>query len=155
MDLRETLGECDLFRGTSDADRDRVIALGRRCRFEDGQVIVQEDEEAIEFFIIAEGRGEVEVKWPFSENGRHQIGVVKRGDLIGEIALVDRCLRSATVKALGSVEALAIPNDALRRLLDGSPPLGFRVMENVARLLARRIRETNMKLRNTIANLMY
>ena len=80
---------------------------------------------------------------------------MKRGDLIGEVTFVDRNLRSATVKALGAVEALAIPNDALRRLMEESPPLGFRVMENVARLLARRIRETNLKLRNTIANLLY
>ena len=40
-------------------------------------------------------------------------------------------------------------------LMEEEPRLGFRVMENIARLLARRIRETNLKLRNTIANLLY
>jgi hypothetical protein len=48
-----------------------------------------------------------------------------------------------------------MPNDGLRRLLEENPALGYRVMENVARLLAGRIRETNLKLRNTIANLLY
>jgi CRP-like cAMP-binding protein len=155
MSLRETLAQSELFRGTSEEERDLVIALGRPCSFEDGQVIVREDDEAQELYLFAEGRGEVEIKWPFGEGGQHMIGQVKRGDLIGEVTLVDRCLRSATVKALGRVEALVIPNQALRKLLEERPPLGYRVMENVARLLARRIRETNLKLRNTIANLIY
>jgi CRP/FNR family cyclic AMP-dependent transcriptional regulator len=155
MDLNEALGRSELFRGVLEADRARVAALARLCAFEDRAPVVREDEEAQDLFLIVEGRGEVEVKWPFSEGESQQIGIVRQGDLIGEVTLVDRCLRSATVRAVGPVKAVAIPHEGLRRLLEENPALGYRVMENVARLLAGRIRETNLKLRNTIANLLY
>jgi len=74
---------------------------------------------------------------------------------VGEIALVDLCTRSATVQAVGPLLAVVLPNDRLRRLFEEDPLLGYRVMGNLARLLAGRIRETNLKLRNTIANLLY
>ena len=148
------LARCELFRGLSEAERDRVLALARACVFEDGASVVREDDEAKDLFVIVAGRGEVEVAWPFGAGHPHRIGEVRRGDLIGEMTLVDRCLRSASVRAVGTVEALAIPHDELRRLLEESPVLGYRIMENVARLLALRMRETNLKLRNTIASLL-
>ncbi|HVY61432.1 MAG TPA: cyclic nucleotide-binding domain-containing protein [Planctomycetota bacterium] len=153
--VRDALVKCELFRGLGDEDRARVFGLARACSFGDGAPIVREDEEAKELFLIVDGRADVQVRWPFKEGDSQQIGQVRRGDVIGEVALVDRCLRSATVRAVGPVEAVAVPNDALRRLCEESPPLGYRVMENVARLLAGRMRETNLKLRNTIANLIY
>ncbi len=155
MDIRAALGRSDLFRGVTEADLDRLAALAKPRSFEDGAPIVREDEEAKELYLIVEGRAEVEVRWPFAEGESQQIGLIRRGDAIGEVTLVDRCLRSATVRALGRVDAVAIPNDGLRRACEEAPALGFRVMENIARLLAARIRETNLKLRNTIANLLY
>ncbi len=155
MDIRDALGRSELFRGISDADRERVAALAGECVFEDGAAIVREDDEAKELFLIVEGRCAVEVKWPFADGEPQQIGQIRRGGVIGEVTLVDRCLRSATVRAVGKVQAVKFQNEALRRLLEESPPLGYRVMENVARFLAGRMRETNLKLRNTIANLIY
>jgi CRP-like cAMP-binding protein len=149
----DALAKSELFRGLSDDDRGRVLALGRAASVADGALVVREDEEATEIFLVVEGRGDVIVRVPFAEAAQ-VIGSVKRGDVIGEVALVDRCLRSASVRAQGPLEAIAIPNEALRRLLEERPPLGFRVMENVARLLAGRMRETNLKLRNTIASLL-
>jgi len=155
MDLREALIRSPLFRGVTDEERDQIATFARISTFGDGEPIVREDEEARELFLLADGRAEVEVKWPFGDGEAQQIGTLRRGDVIGEVTLVDRCLRSATVRSVGRVEAVAIPNDRLRELLGASPSLGYRVMENVARLLASRIRESNLKLRNTIANLLY
>jgi CRP-like cAMP-binding protein len=160
MDVKAAFSRSDLFRGVSDAELDRIVPLARSVAFEDGKLIVAEDEEAKDLFLIVEGRGTVEVRWPYpDEDGGglsfQQIGAIKRGDIIGEVTLVDRHLRSATVRAQGKVEAIALPNEALRRLLEESPLLGYRVMENLARYLASRIRAANLKLRNTIANLLY
>src|SRR5437773_185819 len=111
--IRDALAKCELFRGLSDADRERVVGLARVCLFGDGAPLVREDEEAKELYLIVDGRADVQVRWPFKEGDAQQIGQVRRGDVIGEVALVDRCLRSATVKAVGPVEAVAFPYDAL------------------------------------------
>lgn len=168
MDLRLALARSALFRDVPPDDLALLSTLASLRKFRDREPIVREDEEAKDLFVIVSGRAEVEVRWPFAGAAEsagagaaagadytQQIGVVREGDAIGEVALADRCLRSATVRAVGPVQAVALPNEALRRLLDQNPALGYRVMTAVARVLAARIRETNLKLRNTIANLIY
>jgi hypothetical protein len=116
----DALSRSELFRGLQEEDRGRVLALARPCAFADQALVVREDDDGAEIFLIVDGRGDVIVKVPFADAAQ-AIGQVRRGDVIGEVALV---------------------------------ALGFRIMENVARLLAGRIRETNLKLRNTIASLL-
>jgi CRP-like cAMP-binding protein len=155
MEPREALAANALFRDLAPEEIAKIAALATPRRFADGERVVVEDEEAKELFLILDGRAEVEVRWPLVPQETQQIGRLRAGDAIGEVALVDRCLRSATVRAVGPLETIAIPNAALRKALEESPRMGYRVMEAIARLLAARIRETNLKLRNTIANLSY
>jgi CRP/FNR family transcriptional regulator len=156
MEPLDALARSGIFRDVPKEDLARLSTLAEPRRFQDRDVIVREDEEAREIFVIVSGRAEVELRWPMAQGEEsQQIGTLREGDAIGEVALVDRCLRSATVRAVGNVTALAIPNEGLRRLMDATPALGYRVMSAIARLLAGRMRDTNLKLRNTIANLIY
>ncbi|MGH7293282.1 MAG: cyclic nucleotide-binding domain-containing protein [Polyangiaceae bacterium] len=159
MDLREAVEHSSLFRDVAPEDVDRIAAMASLRRFATGDIVVREDEEARDLFLICAGRAEVEVRSPLREGAQgeavQRLGTLRSGDVIGEIALVDRCLRSATVRATGALEVVVIPNEALRKTLTAAPALGYLVMTNVAKLLAARIRETNLKLRNTIANLSF
>lgn len=64
------------------------------------------------------------------------------GDIFGELAMLDDERRSATVKALDEVEAIAILGPDMRRLLFEHPGIAVKLIIS----LGRRLRETNERL---------
>ena len=54
------------------------------------------------------------------------------GDFFGEIALVSRKPRTATVTATSPVLALVITEQAFRRLLEEQPAIGVKVLRSLA-----------------------
>jgi CRP-like cAMP-binding protein len=69
--------------------------------FRDGETVTREGEPGEEFYIVTEGRLRV------SQHGA-LVRELGPGDFLGEIALVDGRPRTATVTAVGPVEALVI-----------------------------------------------
>jgi CRP-like cAMP-binding protein len=71
-----------------------------------------------------------------------------RGQSFGEIALVDRGLRSATVRAaLDHTTMLMLPRDALVSLCETYSQLGYRLMYNLAADLALKLRLIDLRTR--------
>jgi CRP-like cAMP-binding protein len=70
-------------------------------------------------YLIAGGRVEVE-----SASGRV---LLEEGDFFGEIALLSREPRSATVTALRTTDLLILDADDFRRLVDRLPDVGAKV----------------------------
>ena len=82
-----------------------------------GKVIFQEGEEGDQMFVIQKGR----VKVSRSIGGKEQIlAILEKGDFFGEMAIVARIKRTATVSALEPVRLLAFNRegflDCLRQL---------------------------------------
>jgi MFS family permease len=81
-------------------------------RFEDGERIVTVGEVGDRFYILASGRAEVRVPG-------HPTHRLEAGDSFGEIALLRDVLRTATVTAIGEVEALVIERDVFVAAVSG------------------------------------
>ena len=71
-----------------------------------------------------------------------QLAVLGKGDFFGEMAIFDREVRSATVRAKGEVRALTIDKRAFLRRITGDPSLAFRIVER----MSRRIRELDAEI---------
>jgi CRP-like cAMP-binding protein len=69
-----------------------------------------------------------------------------KGDLFGDLGLLDGGLRSASARALESSVVLRIPNSAVLPILQGSQEL----MWNVVRLLAQRLRAMDEALSDSV-----
>ena len=54
------------------------------------------------------------------------------GDIFGEMALLDREPRSATVRALGEVRVLTLDKQTFMRSVHEDPSLAFRVLQTMA-----------------------
>ena len=94
-----------------------------------GRVLMREGERGREFFVLLRGSADV------LRNGR-KINQLGDGDFFGEIALVSRSVRTATVTTTGPSRVLVMHERAFRALLDHMPQIQIRVLEALADRLA-------------------
>src|SRR3989442_12547357 len=97
----EMLAEVDLFSGVSKKDLRRIRAAGKEVTFSAGRTIVEQGDTGVAFHLILEGKAKVDVHG----RGRRGLGP---GDYFGEISLIDRGPRSATVTADNDVHTFAM-----------------------------------------------
>ena len=112
-------------------------ALGKV--YHDREIIVRQGEAGDGLFVIQEGQLEI-----LSENaGREtRLRVAGKGELIGEMAVFDRQVRSATVRALGEARVLTVDRKNFLRRINEDPSLAFRIVET----MSRRIRELSVEV---------
>jgi CRP-like cAMP-binding protein len=111
---------------------ERTGALGRV--YQDGEPIVRQGEVGDCMYVIQEGQVEVVV-----EEGDKEVRlmVLGTGELFGEMAIVEREVRMATVRALGQVRVLTIDQKNFLRRIHEDPSLAWRVVQT----MSHRIRE--------------
>jgi len=118
------LASVPLLESLNDAERAKLADVLQPREFADGEVVVREGDVGNEFFIVEEGEA-VALKNIQSSDGLITQEVVKhykRGDYFGELALLHRTPRAATVKAAetnrhGALKVAALDADAFTRLL--------------------------------------
>jgi len=116
-------------------------ALGKV--FEDGEIIIQQGEVGNCMYVIQDGKVEVLI----GKDGQEvQIAVRGEGEFIGEMAIFERDVRSATVRALGPVRMLTIDKKNFLRRISQDPSLAFRVVESMSRRI-RELSEENAQLK--------
>jgi CRP/FNR family transcriptional regulator, cyclic AMP receptor protein len=111
-------------------ERAAVEALGRPTSFPRGSVIMFEGEPEERLILVLAGRVKVTRTGP---DGREVIlGIRDPGDLLGELAFIDRQPRSATVVALEPVQSLMMPGSRFREHLEQTPRVALVLLEVVA-----------------------
>jgi CRP-like cAMP-binding protein len=105
--------------------------------FADGQVIVRQGQVGNGLYIIVSGAVRI-------VGGTTELERMGPGDFFGELSVIDREPRSATVVAEGSTSCLALASWDLDELLARSP----RLAQNLLRGLAGRLRRADARLRD-------
>ncbi|MBA2610151.1 MAG: cyclic nucleotide-binding domain-containing protein [Actinobacteria bacterium] len=117
-----------LFSSMSDRDLKAVLAGCREELYSDGQAIVREGQPGGPFFLIVEGQAKLSI------NGKKRT-TLHPGNYFGEIAVVDKGPRSATIVASGNVKALAIASWDLLALCEQDFKIAEKVMVGMANLI--------------------
>ena len=106
--------------------------LGRT--FADGEVVFRQGDEGTCLYVIQEGELEIVRE----EAGRETVlRVAGKDELVGEMAIFQREVRSATVRARGRARVLTLDKRNFLRRIDEDPSLAFRIVET----MSRRVRE--------------
>jgi flavin-dependent dehydrogenase len=108
--------------------------------YQDGEVIVQEGDEGNCMYVIQSGEVEVVTR---RKGEQVRLASLREGDFFGEMALMTREVRSATVRACGPVRVLTVDRKRFLSRISQDPSLAMRVVER----MSRRIREMNDELR--------
>ena len=131
----ELLSRIPLFSHVSKATLRRLAALGRETVHEPGHDIVREGATAHALHVIVDGNATVRVR-------NRVVSRLKAGDFFGEIALLDKGPRAATVTADTTVATLAIEGIALRGLIESESKLATQLLT----YLAGKVRELDRQL---------
>lgn len=111
----------------------RISAAATRLRLPQGWSPIGQDTPADKAYIILSG--EVSVR-----RSGEEIARLGAGDIMGETAIVDHTLRTATIVALTPLELLHLTDDAVRRLSEQLP--SFKEALDDVVLARREIRHT-------------
>jgi CRP-like cAMP-binding protein len=132
-----SLGDnCCLDKITEILEEEAGMASGELGKvYTDGEVIICEGDEGKCMYVIQDG--EVEVFIRGDEGNEIRLGVRGAGEFFGEMAIFDRDVRSATVRALGEARVLTVDKKNFMRRVHEDPSLAFRLVET----MSRRIRE--------------
>ena len=125
----ELLRKVSLFEHASKQELARVAAIAAEVTYPQGAAIVREGQYDDGFFIIL--HGEVDVR----RKGR-PLRTLGRGEFFGEIALLARGPRTATVTTGTPVEALRVSGKDFKDVLKKSPSLSLKVGEALAERLS-------------------
>ena len=127
--IDDQLAAVPLFEGLPRKQLRRISSLMTRIDRPTGQVLITEGQAGCEFFIVLEG--EVEVR-----HGDRVIATRRAGEYVGEIALLDRRPRTATVVATTPVSVEVLSQREFVSLLAQAPELSEHILATMAQRLA-------------------
>jgi CRP-like cAMP-binding protein len=127
--IDEQLAAVPLFEGLSKKQLRRISSLMTRLDRPAGKVLTTEGAQGYEFFIVLEG--EVEVR-----QGDRVVATRGPGEYVGEIALLDRRPRTATVVATTPVSVEVLSRREFMSLLAQAPELSEQILSTMAERLA-------------------
>jgi len=123
----EALRRVRFFEELTDDDLARVAKVGRRRSYAPGDALVERDSDRGGLFVILSGKASVEVG-----GATHELGP---GDFFGEMALLGRTRRSASVTATEPVEALVIETIYFDPFLIQNPSVAVAILHGVVERL--------------------
>ena len=149
------LKQTDIFDGMNPTQLELVGSYCQEKSFSTGEVIIPEGSDSDELYVIVEGEVNVLVNPALVSDQREErepvaIATLGRGQSFGEIALVDRGFRSASVRAKQKTQLLLLPREELIQLCDVYPQLGYRLMYNLAADLAFKMRNSGLLIREEL-----
>lgn len=110
-----------------------LLKIAQERTFQRGQVVFEQDDEASELFIVR--KGVLEVSTLALDGRKHILNVVTKGNLFGEIALLDGGKRSATITALEPTRLLSVSRRVMMDQMQQHPDFGLDLISlTVARL---------------------
>jgi CRP-like cAMP-binding protein len=125
----ELLKRVPLFSQCSKQELAAVASVADEIDLRQGKELTTQGRPGREFLVLVEGEAEVR------KNGR-KLRTLSDGDFFGEIALVTKRPRTATVVAKTPVRVLVITDRSFQTLLERSPSIQSKVLSALAERIA-------------------
>ena len=125
MPSPELLRNVRLFSDLDEKDLRSLAEEFNERRFSAGEKIAMEGEGGLMFFVVESGEASVEVQ------GK-EVGTLGPGAAFGEIALIDRRPRTATVTALTELKTYGLPVFVFRPFVEARPNVAWKLLEAMA-----------------------
>jgi CRP-like cAMP-binding protein len=153
MRYSELLSTVEIFADLNQEQIEKIEGICSERLFKQGDIIFKENNPSKEFYILVKGKVNIQLNPDLivGGEGSHEprtISTLTRGQSFGEVALVDKGVRSASaISDSAPCKVLMITRNDLLDLLRQDLEMGFIVMQNLAADLCFKIRSTNIIIR--------
>jgi CRP/FNR family cyclic AMP-dependent transcriptional regulator len=138
--LLDKLPEHSLLKALNPGELAELLGQARENKARKGDVLIRQGDEGNALLILLEGQARVTV---YSANGREIVlEYAGPGTVLGEIALLDGGVRTASVIAMGPVRYLALPRSLFEHVIASN----HRIALSLMRELAARLRKANQTI---------
>ncbi len=145
------LNSVSLFEGMDDFSLLELGHLFKEKIYDQKETIFEEGSIGSTMMIIASG--EVRVSQKANPGGEEEeaLMILKKGDVFGEMALLEDLPRSATIIAHTNVIAMEICREDFFNYIFKAPQNGVKILLKLCKTLSSRLRETDEKLKAFIS----
>ncbi|HEX4539566.1 MAG TPA: cyclic nucleotide-binding domain-containing protein [Acidimicrobiales bacterium] len=133
----EHLGRTWLFSGCNKKELGLIGRASDEVEVDAGRLLCEEGKPGFEFFLILDGRAGV------SRGGR-KVATLRPGQYFGELSLLDRKPRSATITSETPMQLLVLDQRQFDGLMDQVPGIAHKLLT----AMAERLREADAKALN-------
>lgn len=109
-----------------------------------GDMIFDAGQPGDAMYVILEGR--IRILQIFRDGSREILANLEKGQLLGEMAILDGSPRAARAVAVTAATLYRIDREQFQGLREQRNPAAFKLIRGIARLLSRRMRETNWRV---------
>ena len=145
MAHEESLARTDFFADAHPDALRRISDAGTELHLIRGDVLFNEGDPPESLYLVLRGRMAIALANPIDRR-ESVVALMEADDLFGEMGMLDDGPRSAMARALEPSTVLSIPYQPILEMFDENPKL----LWNVARLLAQRIRVTDEALADSV-----
>jgi len=143
-ELKQVFRGVMLFASLTDEELDKIVAVCKEKRLQRGEVLAVQGEPGNEFYVVTDGFLEISVA---GDEASSQVLVnLGKGQIIGEMALIDQGPRSATVRAISEAVVQVIRRDDFEDVCNKNTRIGYVVMKDMAADLSFKLRHRNMAI---------
>jgi CRP/FNR family transcriptional regulator, cyclic AMP receptor protein len=115
------LTDTDFFRDLSDEDLSFLLPTCTIRSLRRGDLLFEEGDDCSELFVVSSGL--IAISKKSSDGSESVVALMERGELFGEMGMLDGLGRSAEARALEPSEVVAIPYAPIRQLFEERPAL--------------------------------
>jgi CRP/FNR family cyclic AMP-dependent transcriptional regulator len=150
-DIRETVRKASIFKNLEEEEISEILNITTEKRVHRKDLIMQEGDEGSTMYMLLEGEVEVSKALTMKFGGEDirkaekVLSTLRDHDhvMLGEMALIAKEKRSASILAKTDCVLLEIRRDDFMRLIETKPVLGVKVLLDLAELLAARLRHSD------------
>lgn len=116
---------------------------------EPGTVVYKEGEHGKSMCFVVNGKLDVIKK---DAKGKEVIVTsLTKGQSVGEMALIDGMIRSATIRAANPTTIVVLKRESFEQLLSEQPVIGVKILKDLARSLSASLRKSSTQITNLIS----
>ncbi len=135
----------DILVGRKQETLQELQSCAERRACEPGERIFRQGDGGDEIFLIRRGR--VRISLALDDGQPYHVATFGRGDFFGDVAFLDRGVRSADAVALTPTELLVLSRGRFEKVAEQHPRLGQHFFASLARTLAIRLRQADREIR--------
>ena len=144
--LERILAEHPFFAGLEPAYLQLLVGCASNVRFDAGQTIFREGEEANQFFLIRHGKVALDIY--AAERGSITIETLDEGDILGWSWLVPPYFWQFDARAIELTRAVALDGKCLRKKSEEDHDLAYELLKRFVHIIEQRLQATRLQLLN-------